>query len=344
MTQPSRTFGPGLFWAFLAILIWSGSLVLLRLGVTTGLTAQDLTALRFAVAAALLLPVLLRRGTGSDTLRPTGMLLMIVTFGAPYILLVSQAMVTAPAAAAGALNPGVMAIASLFLARVLGGARLTVAHIAGLGVILLGLWGFLFTGEGVTTGHMLLALTGMLWASYTAIVRQKRVPALNATALVAVGSAALYLPVYALVLPKQIAAVPLSDILLQAVFQGVLVSVIAFYAFTRSTELLGPVAGPSLPALIPVVTLGLEALILGERAGPAEILGAALVSAGLALVLAGPALLRRARQPAAPRKPASAAATASGHSIGDRCGPSIQSSRAPAMPAASATEAEGGTI
>ena len=40
-------------------------------------------------------------------------------------------------------------------------------------------------------------------------------------------------------------------------FQGVLVSVVAIYAFNRSADLLGPVAGAALPALIPVVTLGL---------------------------------------------------------------------------------------
>lgn len=105
---------------------------------------------------------------------------------------------------------------------------------------------------------------GIMWAGYAAIMRSKRVPALTATALVAVGSAVLYLPIYVLALPKQIADVSLQTILLQAVFQGVLVTIIAIYAFSRSTELLGPIAGTSLPALSPAVTLGIEILVLGE--------------------------------------------------------------------------------
>jgi len=110
---------------------------------------------------------------------------------------------------------------------------------------------------------------------------------LNAAAIVAVGSAVVYLPVYMLVLPKRIAVAPVSDVLLQAGFQGVLVSVVAIYAFNRSAELLGAVAGATLPALIPVVTLGLGAVILGESAGRDEIASAALVAVGLALILVG---------------------------------------------------------
>jgi drug/metabolite transporter (DMT)-like permease len=126
-----------------------------------------------------------------------------------------------------------------------------------------------------------------MWAGYAAIMRSRRIPALTATALVAVGSAALYLPVYVLALPKQIADTSLQTILLQAGFQGVLVTTIAVYAFSRSAELLGPGAGTSLPALIPVVTLGLEILVLRETPHLGDVAGACLVTFGVALVLAG---------------------------------------------------------
>jgi len=55
----SRNTLQGLGWAVAAITIWSGSLVMLRLGVTTSLNAYDLTALRFGVAALILAPVAL---------------------------------------------------------------------------------------------------------------------------------------------------------------------------------------------------------------------------------------------------------------------------------------------
>lgn len=282
----SRSIALGLAWAVVAILIWSGSLVLLRVGAIAGLTAYDLTALRFGVAGALLLPVLIRKGTRASRPGAASALLMIILFGAPYVLLLSLSVKTAPAAAAGALNPGVMAIASVIMARLIHGEALGMAHLFGVAMTALGVGGFLL-GGGVALGHAILLVTGIMWASYASITRSRRVPALTATALIAVGSAALYLPLYVLALPKQIADVPLATILLQAMFQGVLVTTIAVYAFGRSAELLGPVAGTSLPALIPVMTLGLEILVLKETPKPGSVAGACLVTVGIALVLAG---------------------------------------------------------
>lgn len=287
MSIISRNTVSGIGWAVVAITVWSGSLVMLRFGVTTSLNAYDLTVLRFGVAAMILAPVALRRGAGTDRLGLVGLVAMTIMFGAPYVLLISLAMKTVPAAAAGALNPGVMAVVAVLLGRMIFGDRIGVARFAGLVVTATGIVLFTRAGGIIATGHLILIMTGAMWASYALIVRYAAVPALNATAVVAVGSAAFYLPIYLVALPKQILAAPLADVLMQAGFQGVLVSVVAIYAFNRSAELLGPVAGATLPALIPVVTLGLGVLVLGETTGLGEIASAVLVTMGLAFILVG---------------------------------------------------------
>lgn len=292
MSVISRDILSGLGWSVVAITVWSGSLVMLRLGVTTSLNAYDLTALRFGVAALILAPVAMRRGIGTDRLRLTGLIAMVVAFGAPYVLLIALAMKTAPAAAAGALNPGVMAIVSVLLGRTILGDRIGGARLFGLVVTATGIALFTWAGGAVTTGHLILIGTGSMWASYALIVRRAAIPALNATAIVAVGSSVLYLPIYLVALPKQILAAPLADVLMQAGFQGVLVSVVAVYAFNRSAELLGPVAGATLPAFIPVVTLGLGVAVLGETAGSGEFVAAVFVALGLALILVGRPAIR----------------------------------------------------
>jgi drug/metabolite transporter (DMT)-like permease len=287
----------GLGWAAVAITVWSGSLVMLRLGITTSLNAYDLTAMRFGVAALILAPVALRRGSGTDRAGLVSLVAMVVAFGAPYVLLISQAMYTAPASAAGALNPGCMAIASVLLGWTFFGDRIGVARFAGLLLTMAGIFLFARAGGAIATGHLILIGTGIMWAGYTLIVRRAAIPALNATAIVAAGSAVFYLPVYLVALPKQIFTAPLTDVLMQAGFQGVLVSVIAIYAFNRSAELLGAIAGATLPALIPVVTLGLGILILGESAGAGEAVSAGLVTLGLALILLGKSAMRWLQKP-----------------------------------------------
>lgn len=282
----------GLFWAAVAIAVWSGSLVMLRLGVTTNLNAYDLTAIRFGVAALILVPVIVRQGFAIDRLGVGGLVLLVTGFGAPYILLVSLALKTAPAAAAGSLNPGVMAVASVFLGWAILGDRVSLVRIFGVMLILAGAVVVLGTADTVSTGSLILVGTGIMWAVYALTVRRAGIAALHATAIVAVGSAVLYLPVYFMILPRQIAAAPLPDVLAQAGFQGLLVSVFAVFAFNRSAELLGPVAGAALPALIPVVTVGLGMVVLGEPAGMKEIEAAGLTGAGVALILAGRGSIR----------------------------------------------------
>ncbi len=282
----------GLGWAVVAITVWSGSLVMLRLGMTTSLNAYDLTLLRFGVAALILAPVALRRGVGTDRLGLASLVAMVVAFGAPYVLLISLALKTVPAAAAGALNPGVMAIVSVLLGRMILGDRIGGVRFAGLTVTAVGIFMFTQAGGVIATGHLILFGTGIMWACYALIVRRAAVPALNATAVVAVGSAVFYLPIYLVALPKQIFTAPMADLLVQAGFQGILVSVVAIYAFNRSAELLGPVAGATLPALIPVVTLVLGVVVLGEAAGADETSSAIMVTIGLAMILVGRVAVR----------------------------------------------------
>ncbi len=286
MIQSHKHLALGAFWAAFSVLIWSGSLVLLRLGVTTNLNAYDLTAIRFGTAGALLAPVIVKRGVASVGLGVVALVSLIACFGAPYIALISQALKTASASAAGALNPGIMAVSVVLFGIALFKDQANVSRIAGIALIVLGVFGQVaWASTGFTIGHLILAVTGMMWATYTVIIRKSEIAALHATALVAVGSALAYLPIYVFALPKRILHAPLPDILLQAGFQGVLVSVLAVYAFNRSTELLGALIGSTLPALIPLVTLVLGTVFLGEPLRPRELIIALVIGAGVALIL-----------------------------------------------------------
>lgn len=283
----SKKHAAGLVWAATAITIWSGSLVMLRLGVTTSLNTYDLTALRFGVAALLLAPVIYRHGFALERLGAAGALIMVVGFGAPYILLVSFALQTAPAFAAGSINPGVMAIVSILLGWRFFGDKIGPVRTLGTVTILVGtsLFAKIVNTGAPPIGHSILILTGVMWAGYALIVRRSGIRALHATAIIAVGSALFYLPIYAIALPKQLPAAPVADIVTQAIFQGVLVSAVAVFAFNRSAEHLGPIAGTTLPALIPLVTLVLGAVFLGEPTGNLEVISAILIGAGVAMAL-----------------------------------------------------------
>ena len=139
-------------------------------------------------------------------------------------------------------------------------------------------------GIGASVGHGLFVLAALLWSGYVVLVRRAAIDSLHAVAIVAVGSALLYLPVYAAVIPKAIGAAPFADIALQALYQGLLTTIAGLYAFNRSVAGLGAARGAALAALIPVATLLLAARFLGEWPGAGDIAAALLIGTGVAMV------------------------------------------------------------
>lgn len=286
MRNLSRAEVQGLIWASLAVVIWSGSVVALRQGMVTDLNAYDLTALRFGTAAPLLLVVILRQ---VDVLRRVGLIrLCVITtcFGAPYIMVFSAAIGATSAATAGALNPGAMAVFATLIGAMFSRRRVGRTGALGIAAIIAGVCVIVDAQSGgLTRGHVLLIVTGGMWATYAVFIQTSGIPALLATSVVAVGSAVFYLPLYVTVLPRQISDASLQDVAMQMTFQGVLVSLVAVYAFNRSIELLGLRVSGVLPALIPLVCLALGAMFLGEFGGQAQIFAALVIGAGVALIL-----------------------------------------------------------
>ena len=126
-TQPDQPVDPpsgvgqfiiGASSAITAVSIWAGWLVVMRLGVTTRLSAPDLTALRFATAGLVLLPIVLRRGFAIDPLGRSGFAAVVFGGGAPVALVIGAALQFAPVAHAGALYQGTVPLAVACLAAI----------------------------------------------------------------------------------------------------------------------------------------------------------------------------------------------------------------------------------
>jgi len=112
------------------------------------------------------------------------------------------------------------------------------------------------------------------------LVRRWQVSPWDATLGVALVSAALYLPIYLLWLPKNLAAASLSTIALQAAYQGILAVIVAMMFFMRAVAILGPTKVGTLMALIPAVAGTAAAPLLGEPLSPWLVTGLVLVSLG----------------------------------------------------------------
>ena len=66
-----------------------------------------------------------------------------------------------------------------------------------------------------------LLIAAFLTACSTLVMRQAELDPLHAAALVATGSLVIYLPIYVALYGMRLARMPLADIAVQAIFQGV---------------------------------------------------------------------------------------------------------------------------
>lgn len=279
----------GLLCGLAAALIWGGFPVITRFGATrAGLDMYDITFIRFSVASLLTFPVLLRSKRPSWRLTAT----LTLGIGAPYILVVSDGLTHAPVALFAVLTPGIMVMFSTGLGAFLLKERLSLRQGAGIVAIVVGsalvTLEYLLLSPSIAIPAGLFVLGGFLWAVYTVSAKQSHINAITATATVSVASILGYAPVYFYLKGFELLRSPWSSILEQAIYQGVLVSVVALYFYSKAVSLLGATIGASFAALVPVLATIEAALLLGELPSSASIIGLAISVVGIAAVLAAP--------------------------------------------------------
>ena len=224
----------GAVFGFAAVSIWASWSVVTRLAVTTSLDAWDIVALRFGVAGLLLSPVLVPRGLARDRLGWLGMAVIIAGTGAPYALVAAAfGLRFAPAYDGGALNPGCMPLFVAFIAALVLGERLSTPQKLGLSLILAGAliivgWHAAAWSPSRSFGDALFLFAAFLTACFTLVMRQAKLDPLHVVALVSTGSLVIYLPIYLALHGTCLAQLPLAEITVQAIFQGVLVTIVRY--------------------------------------------------------------------------------------------------------------------
>jgi drug/metabolite transporter (DMT)-like permease len=230
----------GAAYGLAAVGIWSGWIVVARLGLRTSLTPWDIAALRFSVAGLLLLPYVLSKGLALERLGWIGLVAIVLGGGAP-VLLANAGLLFAPAAHAGALFPGVMPLAVAILAAAILHEPFTDAKKIGFVLILLGVFCVASgaggaIGSAQTLGHALFLGSGLAWACYTVAMRRARLDGLHAAGIAAVGALILYVPAYLFTGVASLANAPWGDIALQALVQGVLTAIVSLVLYGRAVR------------------------------------------------------------------------------------------------------------
>lgn len=288
-----RAFWKGIGLGVVCALIWGVQAVVSRRSVIDGLSAADVTILRFVVASLVLLPVALGvRPVVVGELGWRRALVLTLLAGAPYTLILVGGAAFAPALHNAVITPGLIPVMAVLLGLLVLGQRPGPMKVLGIALILAGIpvfsWDAL-TGmparEGVWRGDLLFAFSSVMWAYFGLLAGRWNVRAVAATASIAILSL-LGTPLWAMLVPMRLWGASLAAILLQAVYQGLLVGVVATFLYMRVVMLLGSVRAALFLPLVPIVTALTGAILLGENPSASELAGMLLVVAGMALALA----------------------------------------------------------
>ncbi|WP_375412442.1 DMT family transporter [uncultured Bradyrhizobium sp.] len=283
----------GLLCGLVAAVVWGGFPVITRFGVVrTSLDMYDITFIRFTIATLVTLPALFR--SDRPSLKLTA--LLTVGLGAPYLLVVGYGLTRAPAALFAVLTPTTMVMFSAFLGTMLlkvfivfWKSDLLSYLVVGSGVAATE---FMAQGDGIASAVGWFITGGFLWAIYTVAVKQSNISAFTATGFVSAASFLIYCPLYLYFRGFELVSHPWQAIVGQVIYQGILMSVVALYFYSRAISLLGAAIGASFAALAPVIST-IEAVFLLDEIPSALSAGGLAVSVlGVAAVLMTPGRTR----------------------------------------------------
>lgn len=284
----------------IACLLWGSSFVATRYALTAGgLGIFTLLAGRFLIASLILILLMLIRGrqklNGKDLLR---LLAMGIIYPGLYFLFETTGLTRIPAFLASIIIAGIPAltgiIAHVFLKermglRGWGGIFLSIIGVAlvvllanrevpSTGQLPASLSGVLLTGGAAIMGAVYITLTRHLTRSYQ--------PLTLTTAQSIIGSL-LFLPMASLELAGGQFYFNLWGLIALG-FLGIVVSVVAFLSFTKALTMIEASKASLFLNIIPIISLILGWLLLGEGINPGQGIGALVVIGGVLLATWSP--------------------------------------------------------
>lgn len=291
----------GVAAGFTVMLLFAGMLVVSRFGATSSLTVYDMAGLRFGIAGLCTLPIIL--GMRWPRLALWKVLVIAATSGSPFALFLFGGMSFAPVAHGGIVTNGAMPVIAAGIAWFVFGNRLSGWRVVGIVMIVSGVlatgWDALANGmPGQWRGHLLFLGAAACNATFLTAVRGWGITALQSLIIVNGVNLLLYVPIWLLFLPSNLASTPWPEIALQGVYQGIVAAFFASIMIAHAARMLGGMRQAAMMSGAPAVAVLIAIPALGEIPSTISIIGVVVVTAGI-LVALGPGLLSGSASPGA---------------------------------------------
>ena len=267
----------GYVYVAITMCIWGGFTITSRLNAIWHISAWDITALRFGLAFCILMPILIYKKDTKFLFEKEPFILAMLG-GVVYCLTSYSAFHYVPAAHAAIFLNGCIPLTTAVAAYLLFKEPFDKHTWVSLSIMLCAISGMSFlmyreTGVAFGFGDFLFFLSAVWWGIFTVLLKQWKLSAWHAMTGVAIWSAIVYIPVYLLFLPKNLADATFAHLAMQTVFHGIFVVMIATLAYIEAIKRLGAFQTGSIVTLAPFIAAIIAVPLLGESLSLAMICG-----------------------------------------------------------------------
>lgn len=263
--------------------VWSGWIILSRTGVQSSLTPEDITIIRYGTATVVALPFTLRYNWKKLTLWKA--IIVALGCGFPYTMFSFYGLQSIKAANAGVIVNGLLPVLGVIFAFIVLGERSTKQRIFAIALILLANLVMMGSPDLLAEqwfGWLMLIGAALVFSSYMFLGKRWGFTTKDVLAFLPIINTAIFLPWW-LMSDSGIPESNTFDLLLQAGYQGVLVSVFALLLTFYAIQHIGAMTLSVYFSFVPFITAILAWVIIDEQLVLREIVGIIICSMGLLL-------------------------------------------------------------
>lgn len=258
----------GYVFVLITMCIWGGFTISSRLSAQWGISAWDITALRFALAFCILMPILIYKKDTAFLWKKEPFILAMIG-GVIYCLTSYSAFHYVPAAHAAIFLNGFIPLCTAVTAFILYRQPFDRHIWLSLAIMLLAIGGMSYlmyqeTGVAFGFGDFLFFLSAIWWGIFTVLLKQWKLSAWHAMTGVAIWSALVYIPIYILFLPHHLTEPEPIHLLIQTIFNGIFVVMIATLSYVEAIKRLGAFKTGSIVTLAPFIAAIVAVPLLNE--------------------------------------------------------------------------------
>lgn len=267
----------GYAFVLITMCIWGGFTLLSRLNVQWQISPWDITALRFAIAFVILMPILLYQKNTAFLWKKEALLLALIG-GVAYCVTAYSAFNLAPAAHAAIFLNGAIPLCTALAAYLIYQQPFDRHMWLSLSIMLCAILSMSLllaqhSAHPFGIGDVLFVVSAMWWGVFTVLLKKTALTAWQAMCSVAIWSAIIFIPIYILFLPQQLSTPKLEHLIIQTLFHGVFVVIIATLTYVEAIKRLGAFKAGSLATLAPFIAAVLAVPLLNEPLNMAIICG-----------------------------------------------------------------------